>query len=150
MGKRRSKVKTLQKKCEKLFREIVLERDGYECQVKKYFPFLRISHDNILQVDHCISRKNKWYFLDPRNGTCVCRTCNMAKSLDIKSVSRAIDEIVVRREGVEWFQQAVAEDQTLAPNINWSKVWWLEEQLERLQDELKRVKRIKRVKDLKK
>jgi len=52
-----------------------------------------------------------------------------------KSVSRAIDELVKKRDP-EWFENAVWLDQSGEPNINYSKRWWLEEKIADLEKQL--------------
>ena len=137
---KRNKIKTLENKCSKLWKEICFLRDGKMCQVEKHFPFIKITHSSILQVDHCVTRANKHLFYCPDNGTVVCSACNGAKHWDNKSVSRAIDEIVKRREGRARFEAMIKLDQTLGPCLGWKKIWWLEEQLaylERCRDDLR-------------
>ena len=129
------KVKTLQNKALRLWKEICFLRDGRECQVKKDFPFIRITHTNILQIDHCISRGNKHFFIDTRNGTVVCSACNYTKKFKLKSIDRAVDYIVKKRVGKVQFQAMVALDQTMEPNHNWSQVWYLEDEIEKLEKE---------------
>jgi len=129
-----TRARKLEIECERLWKEICFERDGDRvCQVKKHFPTIGINHAGPLQVDHCITRKNKHFFFDSRNGTVVCGSCNRAKHYKQKSIDRAIDDIVRQREGEEWFLNAVKVDQTMQPNVGWKKVWWLEEQLKILQ-----------------
>ena len=129
---KRNKIKTLQNKAEKLWKEVCYARDGKRCQVRENFPFIPIAHSKIYQVDHCITRKNKRLFLDPANGTVVCSSCNQAKSFNLKSIHRAIDEIVIRREGEEKFKTMVSLDQAHLLNENWRSIGWLEEQIEYL------------------
>lgn len=136
MGKK-SNLKKLQDKAESLWKELIRKRDKV-CQLHKHFPKIAIPCSEVLQADHCISRRNKHFFLDPRNGTLICRNGNMAKSLDNKSISRAIDEIVKLREGSEFFNMAVSVDQTHRPNLNWKDPLWLEFQISRLEKEIER------------
>ena len=136
-----SRARKLEIKCENLFKDICFLRDGYQCQVQKHYPTIDIHHAGPLQVDHCITRKNKWFFFDPRNGTVVCGSCNRAKHYKQKSIDRAIDNIVRQREGEDAFLRMVSVDQEMKPNPGWKKVWWLEEQLlalEKLLDEQKK------------
>ena len=122
------KVKKLEKLALELFKEICFERDGRRiCQVQKNYPTIGIHHAGPLQVDHCITRKNKHFFFEPRNGTVVCGACNRAKHYKQKSIDRAIDDIVREREGKKWFEHMVSVDQTMKPNNGWKKVWWLEQ-----------------------
>ena len=85
------------------------------------------SHNDIFQVDHCFSRANKNLFLDTRNGTVVCSTCNASKNWDKKSVGRLIDDIVKMREGEEAFTEMKAIDMRGSPNLNWHSRAWLED-----------------------
>lgn len=125
-------VKSLQKRAEKLWKEYAYKRDGKECMVERHFPDIEIWHSSVYQVDHCISRKNKLLFLDTRNSTVVCSSCNSAKAFNNKSVSRAIDEIVKKREGISVFNEMVKLDQKKCPNPNWNKIWWLENMIDEL------------------
>ena len=134
-------IKKLEKRAGELWREICFLRDGRMCQVQKDYPNIDIYHAGYLQVDHCITRGNKHFFFDPRNGTIVCGTCNRAKCYKQKSIDRAIDEIVRKREGDEWFDEAVRVDQSMAPNMKWKKIWWLEEIIEGLEKTLKEMEK---------
>ena len=130
-------VKALQKKAEKLWKEVGKLLHGNECEVLKNFPELNITHTNIIQGDHCISRKNKYFFLDVRNNSRICSACNQAKAFGNKSVQRAVDKIVEKRNP-EWFKQAVWLDMSGEPNVNFSQVWYLEEKIKDL-EEMKKV-----------
>ncbi len=127
-------VKKLKNIAEKLWKEVCFKRDGRECQVKKHFPILEINHSEIFQCDHCFSRSNKWLFFEPSNGTVVCSTCNFLKSRQQKSVARAIDTIVKEREGEKKFNEMLSIDMSKKPNVNFSKVWWLEITIEKLKE----------------
>jgi len=136
---KRNPIKTLKNKAERLWKEVCYLRYGRFCYVKRYYPYIKISHTDVIQIDHCITRGNKYFFLDPNNGTPVCSACNQAKCYGNKSVSRAIDEIVEKRNP-EWYKSAVWLDQAGEPNANFSKKWWLEEKVVELEEELKRLK----------
>lgn len=129
----KSSIKSLQKKAESLWKQACLLRDGPLCRVKIHFPELKIRHTDTCQVDHGISRQNKHTFLDVANGTVVCSSCNMAKNNKNKSVSRAIDWIIIKREGQDKFDEMVRIDQSCGANTNWSKRWWLEDQIKTLE-----------------
>lgn len=130
-------VRKLYLHAERLWKEICFLRDGRECKVKRYFPNLKISHTDVFQVDHCISRKNKHLFFEPSNGTIVCSACNQAKGFKNKSVDRAIDQIVIDREGLEKFTEMVDLDRGGGPNFNWGKIHWLEYIVEKLEEKVK-------------
>ena len=139
MSSSNKKLKKLQKDNVSLFKQICYKRDGTDwCQVQKHFPWIKTSHDSIRQVDHCITRKNKHLHLDPRNGTVVCSSCNLNKHLLNCGVDHAINEIVKKREGQEWFEGMVKTAQTMGANVNWSRVWWQEEQNKKLEKELEK------------
>ena len=129
-------IKALQKKAERLWKEAGLLIHGKQCEVKKYFPDLRITHTPIIQGDHCISRANKYFFLDINNHSSVCSSCNQAKAFGNKSVQRAIDEIVEKRNP-GWFESAVWIDQTHEPNLSWKDPIWLEEKIKDLEELIK-------------
>jgi len=138
MGKR-NPVKTKQNKAIKLWKEVCYLRDGRYCHVQRNYPFIKISHTDVIQVDHCITRSNKYFFLDTWNGLPICSACNQAKCFGNKSISRAIDKMVEKRNP-EWFKNAIWLDQTGEPNVNFSKIWWLDEKIQDLQNELNNLK----------
>lgn len=123
-------VKTLQKRGIEMWKAIAFLRDGHECQVKKYYPQIAIAHTEILQIDHCFSRANKNLFFDISNSTVVCSACNMAKGYDMKAIDVAIHEIVRKREGDATYERMKEIAMSRSANINFSKRWWLEEQIE--------------------
>ena len=129
MRKRRKQTPTkkLQDKCEDLWKEYCYLRDGRKCQVKEHFPKYPLSHSKTMQVDHCFTRTNKHLFVDTRNGTCVCSSCNFQKNWDKKSVGRLIDEIVIKREGQAVFDEMKAIDLKGSPNPDWKNHVWLEQ-----------------------
>lgn len=124
-----SKLKT---RAENLWKEIAFLRDGNSCQVWKKFPSILVSHTNILQVDHVFSRKDKNLFLSISNSLVICSGCNMNKHYQNKSVHRAVDQIVAKREGLEKFQEMKRINESMKPNVNFSKRWWLEDQIKSL------------------
>ncbi len=132
--KKKSNLRKLQDKALNLFKEVCYLRDGKQCMVKKYFPWIQIAHTEVFQVDHCISRQNKWLFIESKNGTVVCSTCNRAKGFKQKSIERAIDDIVKRREGEDWFKKMVEIDQKMSPNPGWQEFNWIEEQIKILEE----------------
>ena len=99
-------VKALQNKSESLWKKAGKLMHGNECEVKKNFPELNLIHTDVIQGDHCISRMNKYFFLDINNHSSVCSSCNAAKSYGNKSVDRAIADIVRGRKP-EWFRDDV-------------------------------------------
>lgn len=135
-GSKKDIVKTLQARCEALWKQVCLSRDGHGCQVAIKYPEVKFQHTNTYQVDHCITRANKHFFVDPKNGTVVCSACNRAKHFQQKSINRIIDEIVKAREGERWFLDAVACDMKKSPCLDWGNPVWLEAQVERLQEML--------------
>ena len=135
----KSNLKRAQDKALKLAIEICFLRDNRECQVKKYFPEIKINHNGPLQADHCISRRSKHFFIDPRNLTCVCSTCNRAKGFGQKSIHRAIDDIVKMREG-DFFNIMVSVDQTHRPNLLWKDITWVEAKIKELEKKLERLR----------
>ena len=62
----------------------------------------------------------------------VCASCNRAKHYDNKSVKRAVDSIVRDREGEAKWQEMLDCDMRMSVNYNWNKIWWLEEQRDKL------------------
>lgn len=127
-------VKLLQRKAFNLCKEIVFKRDGKFCQVQKNYPAIEILHTNVLQVDHCFSRANKNLFLDIANLTVLCSSCNMLKGFDSKAIDVAVHEIVRKREGSEVYDRMKEIAMSRSANENWSKRWWLEEQIKILKE----------------
>ena len=136
---KRNPVKTLQNKCERIWKDICYLKYGRFCHVKKFHPYIRLAHTTTIQIDHCITRANKHFFLDIWNGLPVCNSCNRAKSFKQKSVDIAIDEMV-RKRNPEWYENAIRIDQTMKPNLHFSKIWWLEEKKLELEKELNKLK----------
>jgi hypothetical protein len=126
-------IKGLHNVAYKLWKEICYKRDGEFCHIQRYYPQIEVPHSNIIQVDHCFSRGNKHLFYDVWNGLPICGNCNGAKSNQMKSVHRAIDEMVEKRNP-EWFKKAKALDQRKSANPNFNKVWWLEEKIDELKE----------------
>ena len=125
--KKPSKAKIARKlylKAEKLWKEFCHLRDGEGCMVQKRFPEIPVSHSQIYQIDHFISRQNKKLFFDVRNGTRVCSSCNQAKHYDNKAIDLAINQIVLEREGSQAVEEMV---NTRGPNLDWKRIYWLEE-----------------------
>jgi len=125
-------IKSLQNKAEKLWKEVCFLAQGRGCSVKRSYPEYGLKHDNVLQVDHCFSRNNKFLFLEPANGTVVCEVCNWHKSHCQFGVEKLIDQIVLRREGYNKFHDMLRVAVTGGPNKNWSKRWWLIEKIAEL------------------
>jgi len=143
--RKRDRNKRLRSKGNRLWKQICFLRDGRECMVKKHFPLLGgekpVIHSDIMQVDHCVSRAYKDEFFNPRNGTVVCQNCNGYKHNDQFSVNRCIDEIVIEREGLPFYRSIVRRHRMQRASGNWSKTWWLEEQIENLQRTLKELQK---------
>ncbi len=131
-------IKTLHNACYKLWKEVCYKKWGRYCHVQRKYPEIRIKHTDVIQVDHCITRANKYFYYDIWNGTPVCSSCNRAKYFKQKSVDRAIEEIV-RKRNPGWYKQAVAIDRMKEPNPSFNKIWWIEEIMQDLQGELDRV-----------
>jgi len=138
--KNKPRNKELQASNEQLWKDIIEARDGQRCMVKVLFPEIAVGHTNLFQADHCFTRANKHLFLEVANGTMVCSGCNMAKHYDNKSVKRAVDIIVIGREGEEKFQEMMAIDMRKSALPDWNKVWYQEEQEAKLLKKLEEVK----------
>ena len=117
---------------ERLWKEIAKLRYGPECQVKKFYPKIKINHSSILQIDHVISRRDKNLFFHVFNGIPVCSTCNRAKCFNQKGIAHAIEQIVINKIGGEEFGLMMELHQTGAPNTNWKKLFWIEQVVENL------------------
>lgn len=132
-------IKSLHKICSTLWKQICFTRDGRQCQVQKYFPHINIIHSDILQVDHGFTRQDKNLFYEPDNGTVVCSNCNFSKHVQSHSVHRAIDIIIQRRIGIERYNELMAINQSMKPNTNFNKRWWLEAKIAELEEYNKNV-----------
>ncbi len=129
-----TRLKKLHNRASKLWKGVCYNRDGKRCMVGKYYPSLKIEHTNIFQVDHGITRSCKWTFYMPENGTVICSGCNMAKGFNNKSIGRAVDKIIIMREGQDKFDEMVSLDQCKKGFPHFNHVWWLEEQIRLLED----------------
>jgi len=138
--KKKTKNKVLQAECLKLAIEICKARDKGICQLHKYYKNIRLEHAGYMQADHGISRACKKYFVDPRNLTWVCGSANRAKHFKLCSVDEAIRQIVIDREGQEFWDEMVQWNQSEHVFKEWGQVWWLEEQKEKLEKELNLLK----------
>ena len=136
MKKKLKSIKSLKKVAEALWKEVCHLKYGSFCYVQRYYPSLKIRHTEIIQIDHCITRANTYFKFDTKNGLPVCSSCNSAKSNHLKSVERAINEMVEKRDP-EWYKNAVWLDQSKEANCNYSKRWWLEEIIEDLEEQKK-------------
>ena len=136
--KKKPTIKSLKRKADHLARDVAFLKYGKFCHVQRFYPHIKVTHSAVFQADHCISRKNKYFIYDVRNLLPVCRKCNSAKSWKNKSVDRAINEIVEKRDP-QWYADAVWLDQTHEANVNFSKRWYLEEKILDLENELKRL-----------
>ena len=136
LAKKLKSIKSLQNKCEALWKLVCHRRDGQYCQVKLHYPELEINHSSTFQVDHCFSRSDKNLFIIPSNGTVVCSSCNMLKSMQSKSVHRLIDQIVIKREGIEVFEAMKSINMSKRPNVLWHNREWLENKINELETRL--------------
>lgn len=105
MGKinKKTLLKRLKNKCWKLVREVVIRRAAGRCE---------LCGKAGEQVDHCFSRQVSRLFYDTRNLTLLCAICHFKKSYRIDGFEKLVDDIVRRREGMEWWLrvQNVARD----------------------------------------
>lgn len=101
---KRSVMKKLMSKAEKLWKEACRLRDGHKCQGLKMETKHKCS--GVLQVDHCFSRKVSQLFLDFRNGTTICQGLHFRKTHCVRGAEKLVDEFVRAREGEEWWDYA--------------------------------------------
>lgn len=116
--------KSLQRKAEDLWRQFAYKRDGRECQVKKYYPELTLTHSPVLQVDHFFPRADKNLFFDTSNTTVVCANCNYLKSCGSRQstqIQMALQQIVLRREGEKKFYEMCETNNQGIPNREWGR-----------------------------
>lgn len=129
-------VKALQNKAEALWKKLGKLLHGNECEVKNKYPHISIEHTDIIQGDHCITRANKYFFFDIRNHSSVCSACNQAKHYKTRGVDEAITELVKARDP-KWYKDALWLHQTREANPSFSQVWWLEEIITDLEEQIK-------------
>lgn len=128
-------IKKLQWQAENLCKEIVLKRDSGVCQVQRLYPHVKLSHSSVMQGDHCFSRSYKELFLDLANWTLLCSCCNAAKGpWRDNVVMTLVNEIVIKREGVDVFNRMMEVAQKKEGFTLWSKRHWLEEQIQILKE----------------
>ena len=126
-------VKALQTKAESLWKRAGKLLHGDECEVKKNFPQLNVSHSPVIQGEHCFKRGIKQLFLDINNHSSACSTCNQQKMYGNEKVIWAINQIV-RNRNPEWFDQAIETMLSCQAENNFGQVWYLEEQIQKLLD----------------
>jgi hypothetical protein len=134
--KKRKKVTPYRKlflKAERLWKQGAFDIYGKECMVKKFYPQINITHTEVFQVDHVVTRADKNLFFHPHNRVPVCSSCNRAKGFKQKGVDFAIQQIVIRRIGGQAFGEMMDIHQTAGPNYNWKKVWWIEQVVQNLE-----------------
>ncbi len=129
-------VKALHKVAYKLWREACFKLYGKYCYVQKYYPYIKITHTDTIQVDHCISRGDKNFFYSVENGLPVCSGCNQAKHYKAKGIDEAITEMVKKRNK-NWYEKALWLHRSGTPNTNFSQTWYLEEIIDKLKEVLK-------------
>jgi len=115
-------------KAERLWKEVAHLRDGHGCQVQKRFPAVQISHSDVMQVDHWITRNDHNLFFNPCNSLVVCSVCNASKGWNIGPARELINKIVTEREGSNagFMMDIHCSHQ---PNLNWKSTEWLEKQV---------------------
>jgi len=89
-----------------------------------------------LQADHGVTTACKKYKTDPRNLTWVCGSANRAKHYKSKSADECIRQIVIDREGQEFWDEMVAYNMSKVAFIDWGNPVWLEDYRQRLEDAL--------------
>lgn len=96
--------KQLKAKYEHPMRDLIIERDGHRCQIAGKYHIC----EGRLVADHRpVSRSHNRYFFDPGNLTCVCSSANFLAQNNA-AVSTAICEVVIKREGQEYYDNMVA------------------------------------------
>ncbi|MBW1812093.1 MAG: hypothetical protein JRJ39_00095 [Deltaproteobacteria bacterium] len=133
MPKKLKKNKQLQKKAEKLWKEIIRLRDGDVCMVEKHFKRIKTKHTKIYQADHCFSRGFKRLFLEISNGTLVCSSCNLNKNYN-DAIRLAVYDIVREREGEDIFNRMREQKEQGGAFLEWGKIGWLEDKIKVLEE----------------
>lgn len=105
--------KQLKKKYEHVIRDLIIKRDGGQCQARGYYHH---RCDGPLVADHRPVPRGKGNiaFFDPRNLTCVCNKINgMAQNWP--AVNAAICQVVIDREGLDAYEeiQGLAKSKTI-------------------------------------
>ena len=133
---KKSKLKSLQNKCINLAKEICRVRDNDECQLHKIYPQIGLKCAGYLQADHGVTRACKKYFHDPRNLTWVCGSANQAKHYKNKSADECIRQIVIDREGQEFWDEMNQWNMSKEPFLQYKQIGWLEDWRDKLEQEL--------------
>jgi hypothetical protein len=115
-------------KAEKLWKEIAFLRDGRQCQVQKRFPNTPITHSEVLQVDHWVTRNDHNLFFNPCNSLVVCSVCNGSKGWN-QGPARELINIIVRDREQANAGLMLEIHMSHQPNILWKDVEWLEKQV---------------------
>jgi len=140
--KKLKSIRSLQRKAERLWKEICLKRDGRECQIKKNFPEVKTKHSEVYQVDHCFWRSDKNLFLEPSNGTVICSNCNLQKSFGHRAIDKLVDQIVRKREGEEKYNKMILVSTTADKNELFTNREWLEDKINELTSILEQQKEV--------
>lgn len=119
----------------RLWRDIAYLRDGKVCQVKKYFPHIKVAHSPIMQVDHVITARDKNFYFDTNNGVVICSTCNRLKKFHSRGIDYAVYEICSERISASQFRKMMETHQKGVLNKNWRSLIALRETVARLEKE---------------
>jgi hypothetical protein len=84
-----------------------------------------------LQVDHCFTRKCKEIYYDIDNLSCLCQRCHFEKTYHLRARDLDVYGLVAKREGDETFQRLRQVSRAHAPFPQFTKRWYLEEQIEK-------------------
>jgi len=125
--------KKLQRKAEKLWKEIIRLRDGNTCAVQQQFSQINIKHTDIYQADHCFTRGFKRLFLEISNGTMICSSCNFNKNFN-DAIRLAVYDIVKKREGEDIFNRMRSEKEQGGAFLEWGRIGWLEDKIKILEE----------------
>jgi|GEM_PF-5750156 len=115
---KKSLVKRLQSKCEKLWKLYALRRDKV-CQL--------CGGKEVLQVHHVFSRKNKRLFLDIQNSATLCRSCHMKVTWDDSAKETLRRKLIAKDKDAYERLYEVSLDKSLF--LEFKNISWLETQL---------------------
>jgi hypothetical protein len=127
---KKSIVKRLQNKAERLWKEYCLLRDG-GCMIQNYYPCHCLG-GSILQVHHIFSRTNKRIFFDCDNGIVLCRDCHLRVTFSdsYKELVRRIAE----QKDKEVYYRLWEQSMIKGSYLEFKNIEWLEEQIKILEE----------------
>jgi len=120
----KNRKKTLQKKAENLWKDVVKARDKV-CQGRR----VRGCTDETLQVHHVLGRASKRSFLEIINGVLLCRGCHFFLHQN-DAFRMEIEDMVRKRNGFDRLKNEVRQGGAF---LEWGRISWLEDKIKVLE-----------------